>query len=159
MSYSNSRSIVYFGSNKDRFQLQFPDALCQRLGVIPKDFTLKSQRKGVKRFWTPFITEKLTQLQRVCDEREELIVAGRREEGTVKDFYSGCVSLLLLCTDCDMDSFIALSRLESFGSMCWTIGCFVLISSHFLTWRWSWRVCSSFVCSSCISFRSYIRDS
>ena len=60
------RAIVYFGSNKDRFQLQFPDAVCQRLGTMPKEFLLKAQRKGVKRFWTPFITEKFTKLQQVC---------------------------------------------------------------------------------------------
>ena len=60
-----NRQIVYFGSNKDRFQLQFPDSVCQRLGTMPKEFLLKSQRKGVKRFWTPFITEKFTLLQRV----------------------------------------------------------------------------------------------
>ena len=63
-----SRQIVYFGSNKDRFQLQFPDSVCQRLGTMPKEFLLKSQRKGVKRFWTPFITEKFTLLQRVGNE-------------------------------------------------------------------------------------------
>ena len=60
-----NRQIVYFGSNKDRFQLQFPENVCQRLGTMPKEFLLKSQRKGVKRFWTPFITEKFTLLQRV----------------------------------------------------------------------------------------------
>ena len=36
------RAIVYFGSNKDRFQLQFPDAVCQRLGTMPKERALSS---------------------------------------------------------------------------------------------------------------------
>ena len=60
------RQITYFGSNKDRFQLQFPESVCQRLGAMPKEFLLKSQRKGVKRFWTPFITEKFTMLLLFC---------------------------------------------------------------------------------------------
>ena len=59
---------MYFGRNKDRFQLQFPEAVCQRIGMMPKEFILKSQRKGVKRFWTPFITEKFTLLQQVGSE-------------------------------------------------------------------------------------------
>lgn len=75
---------MYFGNNKDRFQLQFPDAVCQRLGAMPKEFTLKSQRKGVKRFWTPFITEKFTLLQRVGICPGVLIVVGGAETGFVK---------------------------------------------------------------------------
>ena len=66
------RQIAYFGSNKDRFQLQFPESVCQRLGAMPKEFLLKSQRKGVKRFWTPFIQERFATLQKLEEEKQAL---------------------------------------------------------------------------------------
>ena len=67
------RQITFFGSNKDRFQLQFPESVCQRLGAMPKEFLLKSQRKGVKRFWTPFIQERFATLQKLEEEKQALL--------------------------------------------------------------------------------------
>ena len=129
---------MYFGNNKDRFQLQFPDAVCQRLGAMPKEFTLKSQRKGVKRFWTPFITEKFTLLQRVGICRGVLIVVGGAETGFVEDCDSGRVSQLLSCNNWENDPFVAPSELVTFGTMCRSIGCTTITSSHINCWRWSW---------------------
>ena len=40
---------------------------------MPKEFLLKSQRKGVKRFWTPFIQEHLTALQKLEEEKQALL--------------------------------------------------------------------------------------
>ena len=68
--FYSCRKIDYFGSNKDRFQLQFPEAVCQRLGSMPKEFLLKSQRKGYKRFWTPYIQEKFASLQQLEDKKQ-----------------------------------------------------------------------------------------
>lgn len=64
------RKIDYFGSNKDRFQLQFPESVCQKLGTMPKEFLLKSQRKGYKRFWTPYIQEKFALLQQLEEKKQ-----------------------------------------------------------------------------------------
>ena len=64
------RKIEYFGSNKDRFQLQFPESLCQSIGAMPKEFLLKSRKKGFKRFWTPYIQEQFTRLQ-VLEEKKQ----------------------------------------------------------------------------------------
>ena len=68
-----SRKIVFFGSNKDRFQLQFPEAVCQKIGAMPKEFLLKSQKKGVKRFWTPFIQQRLATLQSLEEKKQSLL--------------------------------------------------------------------------------------
>lgn len=62
--FSSYSRIVYFGSNKDRFQLQFPDEVLKST-PLSNDYLLKSQRKGVKRYWTSFLKERVDQLLRV----------------------------------------------------------------------------------------------
>ena len=37
---------------------------------MPKEFLLKSQRKGFKRFWTPYIQEKFALLQQLEDKKQ-----------------------------------------------------------------------------------------
>ena len=64
---------MFFGSNKDRFQLQFPESVCQKIGAMPKEFLLKSQKKGVKRFWTPFIQQHLATLQSLEEKKQSLL--------------------------------------------------------------------------------------
>ncbi|CBK24521.2 uncharacterized protein [Blastocystis hominis] len=64
------QKIEYFGSNKDRFQLQFPESVCQSLGAMPKEFLLKSRKKGFKRFWTPYIQEQFARLQVLEDKKQ-----------------------------------------------------------------------------------------
>lgn len=71
-------ALVYWGSAKDRFQIEVPEAVSSR---VPDDFTLKSRRKGsgktggVVRYWTPE-TERLL---------AELVAAEERREAAVKD--------------------------------------------------------------------------
>ena len=37
---------------------------------MPKEFLLKSQRKGFKRFWTPYIQEKFAILQQLEEKKQ-----------------------------------------------------------------------------------------
>ena len=84
------RKIQYFGSNKDRFQLQFPESVCQNLGSMPKEFLLKSQKKGFKRFWTPFIQERFSVLQRLEERKQAALKTVTAN--VFNKFYSVCVS-------------------------------------------------------------------
>ena len=48
--------LKYYGTNKDRFQIEVPIHSCPKL---PNDWTAKSQKKTHRRFWTPVITDRL----------------------------------------------------------------------------------------------------
>ena len=41
--------MVYWGSDKKRYQLEVPDHACRKAG---DDYELVSQKKGFKRYWT-----------------------------------------------------------------------------------------------------------
>ena len=56
---------------KNRFQLEVPDSVRK----IPDKYTLQSQRKGFKRYWTAEIEEKLA----------EIIDAEERRDNALKD--------------------------------------------------------------------------
>ena len=51
--------LKYFGSNKDRFQLEVPMG---QTGKVPHYWTTKTQKKTHRRYWTPFIEKKLALL-------------------------------------------------------------------------------------------------
>lgn len=53
------RDLSYFGSNKDRYQIEVPMSQIQK---VPKCWTSKSQKKTHRRFWSPFIEENLNRL-------------------------------------------------------------------------------------------------
>ena len=51
--------IKFWGTNKDRFQLEVPMAQCNK---VPSDWSSKSQKKTHRRYWTPRIEELLAEL-------------------------------------------------------------------------------------------------
>lgn len=53
------RSLAYFGSAKNRYQLQVPDAYVSK---VPGDWRLETGRAGCKRYYTPAIDEYFAQL-------------------------------------------------------------------------------------------------
>ncbi|CAM9356008.1 unnamed protein product, partial [Discosporangium mesarthrocarpum] len=53
--------INYCKSGKDRYQLEVPDHILAKHGQ-PRDYEIRSKKKGWKRFWTPFIKDKLLEL-------------------------------------------------------------------------------------------------
>nr|QIC49977.1 DNA mismatch repair protein Msh6-like protein [Actinia equina] len=64
----NCRSVVYFGSAKNRYQLEVPDSALGK--NTPDDYTLQSQRKGFRRYWTSEIEEHLADLMDAEDRRD-----------------------------------------------------------------------------------------
>lgn len=58
------RQVEYFGSAKNRFQIQVPEAYCKR---VPDDYRIETTRKGFKRYYTPTI-DKLFQKLTVNEE-------------------------------------------------------------------------------------------
>jgi DNA mismatch repair protein MSH6 len=51
--------LCFFGTNKDRYQLEVPMAKVSR---VPKEWTSKSQKKTHRRYWTSFIEANLAAL-------------------------------------------------------------------------------------------------
>lgn len=60
----NCRQIEYFGSAKNRFQIQVPEAYCKK---VPPEYRIETTRKGYKRYYTPVI-DKLFQKLTVNEE-------------------------------------------------------------------------------------------
>ncbi|KAL8142654.1 hypothetical protein V2J09_015686, partial [Rumex salicifolius] len=60
-------SITYVTVGKDSYLLEVPEALC---GSIPKEYELKSSKKGFYRYWTPQIKEMVRELSHVESEKE-----------------------------------------------------------------------------------------
>lgn len=54
---------------KNRFQLEVPDSIRK----IPDEYTLQSQKKGFKRYWTAEIEDKLAELVNAEERREEAL--------------------------------------------------------------------------------------
>ena len=51
--------LKYWGSNKDRYQIEVDD---KKISRVLTDWNAKSQKKGFRRYWTAFIEEKLAEL-------------------------------------------------------------------------------------------------
>ena len=51
--------LKYFGSNKDRYQLEVP---MNQVGKVPVQWASKSQKKTHRRYWNKFIEEHLAML-------------------------------------------------------------------------------------------------
>ncbi|KAK8803784.1 hypothetical protein WA158_001478 [Blastocystis sp. Blastoise] len=71
----NCRKIVFFGNNKDRYQLQIPtESVDTHASILKREgYILKSQRKGVRRYWTPLIQESMEQLTKLEGQRVEIL--------------------------------------------------------------------------------------
>lgn len=61
--------VTYWGSAKNRYQLEVPDSIRK----IPDEYTLQSQKKGFKRYWTAKIEDKLAELVNAEERREEAL--------------------------------------------------------------------------------------
>ncbi|TKY61722.1 DNA mismatch repair protein MSH6 [Spatholobus suberectus] len=63
-------SIAYVNIGKDAYLLEVPENLCRN---IPRDYELRSSRKGFFRYWTPNIKIFLRELSQAEFERESLL--------------------------------------------------------------------------------------
>ncbi|KAJ7361885.1 DNA mismatch repair protein msh6 [Desmophyllum pertusum] len=61
--------VSYWGTAKNRYQLEIPDSVRN----IPDEYTLQSQKKGFKRYWTSDIQEKLAEIVDAEERREEAL--------------------------------------------------------------------------------------
>ena len=65
-----SSSVKYFGTGKNRYQLELPEARCTRL---PATYELTSSRKGFKRYWTPEIKQWLADMTSAESARDQAL--------------------------------------------------------------------------------------
>lgn len=54
------RHIEYFGTGKNRYQIQVPEAYTRN---VPSDYTIETTRKGFKRYYTPTVINLFKKLQ------------------------------------------------------------------------------------------------
>jgi DNA mismatch repair protein MSH6 len=64
---SKFQSLTYWGSGKNRFQIEVPDCVAKN---VPHQYELKSQKKGYKRYWTDDIEDLLSMLTAAEDRRD-----------------------------------------------------------------------------------------
>jgi DNA mismatch repair protein MSH6 len=75
-SYLNKQSkelkctIKYFGTNKNRYQLEIPE---ERAKNLKQDYELTSSKKGFKRYWTQEIKEYLAELTEAEARRDQAL--------------------------------------------------------------------------------------
>uniref|UniRef100_UPI00398F65F0 DNA mismatch repair protein Msh6 n=1 Tax=Pristiophorus japonicus TaxID=55135 RepID=UPI00398F65F0 len=62
------RSVTYWGSAKNRYQLEVPESVADR--HVPEEYELKSTKKGYKRYWTTPI-ERLLDTMSNAEERRD----------------------------------------------------------------------------------------
>ncbi|XP_048590320.1 DNA mismatch repair protein Msh6-like [Nematostella vectensis] len=62
------KTMCYWGSAKNRYQLEIPESALGR--NTPDEYTLQSQKKGFRRFWTTEIEEKLAELTEAEERRD-----------------------------------------------------------------------------------------
>ena len=60
--------LKFWGTNKDRFQIEVPIASCNK---VPSEWTTKSQKKTHRRYWTPVIEELLGDMIQAEDREKE----------------------------------------------------------------------------------------
>ena len=62
--------VVYFGTGKNRYQLEIPE---QKTKHLPSDFELTSSKKGYKRYWSSEIKELLARLTDAEQRRDQAL--------------------------------------------------------------------------------------
>lgn len=62
------KNIVYWGTAKNRFQMEIPESALSR--HIPEEYELTSSKKGFKRYWSPTIQKLLADTMNAEDRRD-----------------------------------------------------------------------------------------
>ena len=108
-------SLVYWGSNKDRYQIEVPIAYQNK---IPTNWQSKSQKKTHRRYWTPFIEQKLAQLtdaeSRLKEAEGDTMRRVFEKFDSYRDVFTSVVSSCAL-----LDSLMSLSLVSSAPGYCW----------------------------------------
>lgn len=64
------RQIQFFGSAKNRYQIQVPEAFCKN---VPSDYYIETTRKGFKRYYTPTVTKLFQKLTTYEEEMKKTL--------------------------------------------------------------------------------------
>ena len=102
--------LKYFGSNKDRYQIEVPMALSNR---VPAQWTSKSQKKTHRRYWTATVEELLGQLTAAED---RLAVAQKDTLRRVFEKFDASFAVWSSAISCValLDALLALATVSSF---------------------------------------------
>ncbi|XP_048456588.1 DNA mismatch repair protein Msh6 [Rhincodon typus] len=65
------RSVVYWGSGRNRYQLEVPENVADRR--VPEEYELKSTKKGYKRYWTKAIEQLLDTMNNAEERRDSAL--------------------------------------------------------------------------------------
>lgn len=66
-----SKAICYFGTGKNRYQLELPESVASKVG---DEYMFQSQRKGFKRYRTPVLEKLLSELEK-CEQKKDVLLA------------------------------------------------------------------------------------
>ena len=107
--------LSYFGSNKDRYQLEVP---MKKANQAPKHWTSKSQKKTHRRYWTPYIEETLARLIASEDRLKEAQNDTMRRVFEKFDQSVGLWSTAISCAAM-LDALLALASVSSAPNYTW----------------------------------------
>lgn len=79
---------------KNRFQLEIPDSASKN---TPDEYSLQSQKKGFRRYWTPEIQEQLATLTAAEDRRDTALKDTMRTIFEQFDTQYVCTTVFILC--------------------------------------------------------------
>jgi DNA mismatch repair protein MSH6 len=107
--------LAYFGSNKDRYQLEVS---IKKTGQIPKSWSSKSQKKTHRRYWTPYIEETLARLVESEDRLKEAQMDTMRRVFEKFDHSVRLWSTAISCMSL-VDALLALASVSSAPNYTW----------------------------------------
>jgi DNA mismatch repair protein MSH6 len=64
------KKLAYFGTSRNRYQLELPENKCKNL---TDDYELTSSKKGIKRYWTNEIKSMLADLTDAENRKEQAL--------------------------------------------------------------------------------------
>eukprot|EP00698_Gefionella_okellyi_P003683 TRINITY_DN13445_c0_g1_i1.p1 TRINITY_DN13445_c0_g1~~TRINITY_DN13445_c0_g1_i1.p1 ORF type:complete len:1151 (+),score=299.87 TRINITY_DN13445_c0_g1_i1:80-3532(+) len=70
--YFGSENVKYKDINKELYQIEVPVSALKGV-TVTNEYSVMSQTKEVKRFWTPFIREQMPILERAKEERTDIL--------------------------------------------------------------------------------------
>ncbi len=107
--------LKYFGTNKDRFQIEVPIG---QSGKVPSDWATKSQKKTHRRYWTSFIEKKLAELvgaeERVASAQGDTLRRIFEKFDNSRAVWSDAVSCMAL-----LDALLSLATVSALPNYVW----------------------------------------
>jgi len=114
---TNINELVYWGSNKDRYQIEVP---ISKTGRLPADWMTKSQKKTHRRFHTPVIQKLFEKLQ---DAESRMLVAQKDTLRRIFEKFDDNQQVWRLAVTCisTLDALMSLALVSSAPNYSWPI--------------------------------------